>query len=101
MDESDPLSDTSGHPDLGNRGTNDYPTPSYQHDLILGQNLHHANDIARLFGLIDGDNPLPTAPLNAVVVDVGAFAESALGDDKDCRVPLDHDHADQRIALPE
>src|SRR5688500_5840466 len=101
MDESDPLSDTTRDADLRHRGTDDYAVPGDQHDLIFRKHFHHSHHVTGLLGAVDGDDPLPAAPLHTIVVDVRALAEPFLGDHENRRVALDDDHSDERIAFAE
>ena len=64
-----------------------------------GRTSISGNDVARLLGAVDGDDPLAAALLHPVIVDVRALPEAALGDDEQRRVALDDDHADDGIAL--
>src|SRR6266542_1887188 len=99
MDESDPLRDTSGDPHLSYRGTDDYAIPRNQHDLVLGKNFHHPDDITCLLGVMDGDYSLPPAPLHTILVDVRTFAEPVLGNDENRRFALEDDHSHDCIAF--
>src|SRR5256885_10178374 len=69
------------------------------HDLVGGQNLHQGNDIARFLGSVDSDDSLSATFLNAVIRDVGAFAEALFGDNEQSRVALDHNHSNYGIAF--
>src|SRR4029079_15822948 len=72
-----------------------------EHQLVVGEHFLYGDGVTGFLRAMHGDDALPAALLNAVLIDRRALAHALLRHHEEVGLALDHDHADHLVVRPE